>query len=108
MIDAKRAESAYTDVLAVEYDGETDLVEVVTLGGSYTVDLRESSHQCPDREYNGVALCKHIVAALVTDGRLDVPDAWLTVEDFDDRNPGFQRHEPADFGGGETTGVVDL
>jgi hypothetical protein len=84
-IDADRAARAYEDVLAVEYDEETDLLRVVTLSDSYLVDDRDGVHACPDREYNDVDLCKHLVAALATTGELNVPTGWAIVEDLSER-----------------------
>lgn len=85
MIDPERALRAFTDVLAVEYDEETDMARVVTMSDCYDVDMRETRHLCPDREYNDVAICKHLVASEVVRGQLDIPNGWLTVENLDER-----------------------
>jgi len=42
-------------------------------------------HQCPDREYHDVDMCKHATAAEITRDKIDAPTGWLVVEDFDER-----------------------
>lgn len=103
MIDESRAERACTDVLAVE-ETAPGLVEVVTLGGSYAVDARGEGCHCPDKEFNGVPRCKHEHAAVLATSD-ELPAAFIVEENLHDRHPGFKRHEPADFGAGESTGV---
>jgi len=87
MIDADRALRAFTDVLAVEYDPETEMARVVTMSDCYDVDMRETRHVCPDREYNldGTGICKHLLASEVVRGQLDVPGGWLVVDSLDKR-----------------------
>ena len=80
----KRALRAYTDVLAVEHDPDAGLVRVVTLSDSYLLVPDGGLHQCGDREYNNIELCKHVVACEVTRGNIDAPAGWLEVEDLDD------------------------
>lgn len=86
-IDPDRAERAYTDVLAVEWDREAGLMRIVTLSDCYTAIPTEGLHQCPDREYNldGAGYCKHAVAADVTRGRLPTPPGWVVTDNLDDR-----------------------
>lgn len=87
MIDEKRAVRAFTDVLAVEHDEDTDLLRVVTLSDAHLVDDRDKLHQCPDRKHNigDGGVCKHLVAALATTDEIDVPTGWLVVEDLEAR-----------------------
>lgn len=99
-IDEARALRAYTDVLAVEYDADTDLLRVVTLGDVYVVDDRDKVHVCPDREYNDVEICKHVCAALATTGRLDAPTGWLVTSSLDKR-------PSAEADGGREPAVAD-
>lgn len=88
IIDPDRAERAFTDVLAVEWDREAGLMRIVTLSDCYTAIPTEGLHQCPDREYNldGTGYCKHAVAADVTRGRLPAPTGWVVTENLDDRH----------------------
>lgn len=86
MSDEARALRAYLDVLAVEHNEDAGVMRIVTLSDVYHAVPREGLHMCPDREYNDVALCKHVIASDVTRGRLDVPTGWLVVDDLDDRD----------------------
>lgn len=117
MTDESRALRAYTDVLAVEWDDEIGVARIVTLGDVYTAVPSEGMHLCPDREYNDVDMCKHVIALEVVRGKLDAPTGWLVVEDLDERADTTPesterevpvRSEPADFGHGESTGVQVL
>lgn len=86
MIDPDRALRAYTDVLAVEYDADTEMGRVVTLSDAYAFDARDGLHSCPDREYHDVDHCKHVVAADISRGAIDGVDAgWLVTDDLDGR-----------------------
>ena len=84
MIDEDRALRAYTDVLAVEHDTDAGLIRVLTLSDVYLLIPEEGLHQCGDRDYNNVDLCKHVIAAEITRGRLDAPTGWMVVDDFED------------------------
>ena len=90
MFDDTRAFNAYTDVLAVEA-APHGVYRVVTLSDVYTLVPDEGLHQCPDREYNDVDVCKHVVATEVTRERFDAPEGWLVVENLDERvEPSFE------------------
>lgn len=93
MIDPDRAERAYTDVLAVEFDQETEMMRVVTLSDCYDVDVRDFRHMCPDREYHDVALCKHLICADIVRGQTDAPSGWFVTDDFDQRTDDDQEQE---------------
>lgn len=84
MIDEDRALRAFTDVLAVEHDEDAGLLRVVTLSDCYLLVPDGGLHQCGDREYHGVDLCKHVAACEITRGHIDAPEGWMVVEDFDD------------------------
>jgi len=106
MSDAERAERAFRDVLAVEWDDETGAARIVTLGGSYLAVPELGQHNCPDREYHDVARCKHLLALDVTRGKIDAPEAWLTVEDLDERTePTFDIERPPRIGKNHTFGA---
>lgn len=73
---------------------------------TYDVDVEHGSAvacTCPADEYNET--CKHRVA---TESNAPVLAAASGVVEADDDRNRPRRSEPADFGGGESTGVVDL
>jgi len=85
MIDEQRALSAFSDVLAVEYDEDAGVMRVVTIRDVYMVIPTDGLHQCPDREYHDVDFCKHVTAAEITRDKIDAPTGWLVIDDLDER-----------------------
>lgn len=83
--DDSRAVRALTDVVATE-EIAPGMMRVVTWSDEYYVDARGDGCLCPDKEYNldGVGLCKHELAAVLTD-TADAPDPYIHMVDAPDR-----------------------
>jgi hypothetical protein len=85
-------------------------------GARYAVDLDGDTPHCDCEDWQGPGdYCKHVWYVLLTDpDALDTPLTTNTDETSDDDRDDCDerdepvRCEPADFGGGESTGVVDL
>lgn len=93
-------------------------------GREYLVDVSLPACECPDFQYRG-RMCKHIrrvqfatgvreIPARLSEGDVDaqlgmhVDDVQETDGKTDNERTKPTRSEPADFGGGDTTGVQDL
>lgn len=85
-IDPARAERAFEDVVAVEWDEDAGTMRIVTFSDVYFAVPEDGMHMCPDREYNDVEICKHVVAVEATRGNIDVPTPWIVTADLDDRD----------------------
>jgi len=108
MIDEQRAIRAFTDVLAVEWDDESGVANIVTLSDSYMAVPELRQHNCPDREYHldGEGMCKHLAALEITRGNIDAPEGWLSVENLDERtDPEFEIERPPRMGRNHTFGA---
>ncbi|WP_135363432.1 hypothetical protein [Halosimplex halophilum] len=98
MADAtSRAVAALTDVVAVEREAP-GMVSVVSVSDEYVVDVRGERCECPDMQYHleGEGRCKHIHAARIATGVVDVPGIDLAdnldegpkpLPDFEDFDP---------------------
>ena len=108
---------ALTEYMAVLPEGDgTEMFTVVGQnGGTYTVDARRGRCSCPDNEHRG-ARCKHLRRVALATGARPVPDGvdgvdlqlGLHVDGTGEEERRPTRHEPADFGDGESTGVQKL
>jgi len=79
----QRAIAAFEDVVAVE-DVAPGMVRVVTWSDAHMVDARDGGCMCEDKQYRGVPMCKHELAALTSDvDRL--PAAGMVVDSLDER-----------------------
>ena len=89
-------------------------------GETYLVDPELPGCECPDFEYRD-RIYKHLRRVAFATGRREIPE-WVDpadvdpqlgihVHDIDDVGDGPEessQSEPADFGGGESTGVQQL
>lgn len=108
-MNADRAISAFEDILAVEYDEDSGVMRIVTISDCYTAVPEEGMHLCPDQEYRDVDLCKHVIAAEITRGRIDAPTGWVVTDNLESRETDEPESAPklVTDGGENTTEPVD-